>query len=175
MVETLAQLSAASRSKSGSVNVPRRFCFSTSTSSLLPTSSPGTALCFFFSPSKCPNSTFFLPATLLHHLRTHLLLLPLPLISQSSLLPQNPKSTRSCPTVQTNNLTQTQSPPGFLKNVHPSLFPQSAILSTSPSSPVSFIPLSKNPLSHHCLRNRHWIKKNSQTIGQSLICHSFPK
>jgi len=55
------------------------------------------------------------------------------------------------------------------------LFPQSPILSTSPSSPVSFIPLSRNPLSHQCLRNRHWIKKSSQTIGQSLICLSFPK
>jgi len=34
---------------------------------------------------------------------------------------------------------------------------------------------SHSPLSRHCLRNRHWIKKNSQTIGQSLICLSFPK
>ena len=72
--------------------------------------------------------------------------MPLPLISQYSLLPQNPKSTRSCPTVQTNNLTQIRSPSGFLKNVHPFLFPQSPILSTCPSSPVSFIPFSKNPL-----------------------------
>ena len=128
-----------------------------------------------FSLAKYPKSAFLSPATLPHHLRTHPLLLPLPLISQSSPLPQNPKSTRSCPTVQTSNLTQIRSPPGFLKNVHPFLFPQSPILSTSPSSLVSFIPLSKNPLSHHCLRNRHWIKKNSQTIGQSVICLSFPK
>jgi len=36
---------------------------------------------------------------------------------------------------------QSDSDPGFLKNVHPFLFPQSPILSTSHSSPVSFIPL----------------------------------
>jgi len=76
------------------------------------------------------------------------------------------------PTVQTSNLTQIRSPSGFLKNVHPFLFPQSPILSTFPSSPVSFIPLSKNPLSHHCLRNRHWVKKNSL---ETRICLSFPK
>jgi len=56
-------------------------------------------------------------------------------------LPQNPKSTRSCSTVQTSNLTQIPYPPGFLKNVHPYLFPQSPILPTSPSLPASFIPL----------------------------------
>ena len=105
-----------------------------------------------FSLAKYPNSAFLSPATLPHHLRTHLFLLPLSLIFQSSPLPQNPKSRRSCPTVPTSNLTQIRSPPGFLKNVHPYLFPQSPILSTSPSSPVSFIPLSKNPLSHHCQR-----------------------
>ena len=48
------------------------------------------------------------------------------------------------------------------------MFPQSPILSTSPSSPASFIPLSRNPLFHHCLRNRHWIKKNSQKV--SCLC-----
>ena len=147
-------------------------------SSPLPTTSPGTSLAdsfLLFSLAKYPNSTFRSPATLPHHLLTYPFLLSLPLIFQSSPLPQNPKSTRSCPTVQTSNLTQIRSPPGFLKNVHPFSFPQSPILSTSPSSPVSFIPLWKNPLSHHCLRNRHWIKKNSQTIGQSLICLSFPK
>ena len=37
-----------------------------------------------------------------------------------------------------------------MSNVHPYLFPQSPILSTSPSLPASFIPLSRNPLSHHC-------------------------
>ena len=42
-------------------------------------------------------------------------------------------------------------------------------LSTFPSSPASFTPLSRNPLSHHCLRNQHWIKKNSRTIGQSHL------
>ena len=47
------------------------------------------------SPAKYPNSAFLSPATLPHHLRTHPLLMPLPLISQSSPLPQNPKSTRS--------------------------------------------------------------------------------
>ena len=131
-------------------------------------------LCFF-SLAKYPSSAFLSPATLPHHLRTHPFLLPLPLIFQSSPLPQNPKSTRSSPTVQTSNLTQVRSPPGFLKNVHPSLFPQSPILSTSPSSPASFILLSRNPLSHHCLRNQHWIKKNYRTISQSRICLSFPR
>jgi len=53
----------------------------------------------FFSQAKYPNSVFRSPATPLHHLRTHPLLLPLPLTSQFSLLSQNPKSTRSCPTV----------------------------------------------------------------------------
>ena len=38
-----------------------------------------------------------------------------------------------------DNLTQIPYPPGFLKNVHPYLFPQSPILSTSPSLPASFI------------------------------------
>ena len=33
------------------------------------------------------------------------------------------------------------------------------ILSTFPSSPASFTPISRNPLSHHCLRNQHWIKE----------------
>jgi len=33
-----------------------------------------------------------------------------------------------------------------MSNVHPYLFPQSPILSTSPSLPASFIPLSRNPL-----------------------------
>ena len=73
------------------------------------------------------------------------------------------------------NVTQIRSQPGFLKNAHQFLLPQSPILSTFPSSPASFTPLSKNPLSHHCLRNQHWIKKNSRTIGQSRICLSFPK
>jgi len=62
-------------------------------------------LCFFFSLAKYPNSAILSPATLPYHLCTHPLLLPLPLIFQSSPLPQNPKSTRSCPTVQTSNLT----------------------------------------------------------------------
>jgi len=88
-------------------------------SSPLPTTSPSTSLADSFASfftGKISKLRFFLsPATLLHHLRTHPLLLPLPLISQSSLLPQKPKSTRSCPTVQTNNLTQIPSPPGFWK------------------------------------------------------------
>ena len=95
--------------------------------------------------------------------------------SQSSPLPQNPKSTRSCPAVQTSNVTQIRSQPGFLKSAHQFFFTQSPILSTFPSSPASFTPLSRNPLSHHCLRNQHWIKKNSRIIGQSRICLSFPK
>ena len=107
---------------------------------------------------KYPNSVFLSLATLTHHLRTHPLLLPLPLISQSSPLPQNPKSTRSSPAVQTSNVTQIRSQPGFLKSAHQFLFPQSPILSTFRSSPASFTPLSRNPLSHHCLRNQHWIK-----------------
>jgi len=65
--------------------------------------------------------------------------------------------------------------PNDNESAHQFLFPQSPILSTSPSSPASFTPLSRNPLSHHCLRNQHWIKKNSRTISQSLICLSFPK
>ena len=133
-------------------------------------------LCLFFSQAKYPNYVFLSLATLPHHLHTHPLLLPLPLIFQSSPLPQNPKSTRSCPTVQTSNVVQIPSPPGFSKNVHPYLFPQSPILSISLSLPVSFIPLSRNPLSHHCLRNPLWIKRNSwTTVGQSRICLSFPK
>ena len=63
--------------------------------------------------TKHPNSAFLSPATLPHHFHTHLLL-PLPLISQSSPLPHNPKSTRSCPAVQTSSLTQIRSPPGLL-------------------------------------------------------------
>jgi len=73
-----------------------------------------------------------------------------PLTAQFSPLPRNPKSTRSCPTVQTSNTTQIPYRPGFLKNVHPYLFPQSPILLTSPSLLASFIPLSRNPLCHHC-------------------------
>jgi len=42
------------------------------------------------------------------------------------------ESTRSCPTVQTSNLIQIPSPPGFSMNVHSYLFQQSPILSTSP-------------------------------------------
>ena len=93
-------------------------------------------LCFFFHWQNIQTPPFS------HQPPCHIisalpLLLPLPLIFQSSPLPQNPKSTRSCPTVQTSNLTQIRSPPGFLKNVHPFLFPQSPMLSTSPSSPAS--------------------------------------
>ena len=62
-------------------------------------------LCFFFSLAKYPTSAFLSPTTLPHHLRTHPLLLPLPLIFQSLPLPLNSKSTRSWPTVQTSNLT----------------------------------------------------------------------
>ena len=58
-----------------------------------------------FSLAKYPNSAFLSPTTLPHHLRTHPLLLPLPLIFQSLPLPLNSKSTRSWPTVQTSNLT----------------------------------------------------------------------
>ena len=101
--------------------------------------------------------------------------LPLTLTSQFSPLPRNLKSTRSCPTVQASNPTQIPYRPGFLKNVHSYLFPQSRILSTSPSLPARFIPLSRNPLSHHCLRNQLWIKKNSPAIDQSRIYISFPK
>jgi len=43
-----------------------------------------------------------------------------------------PASTRSCPTVQTSNLIQIPSPPGFSTNVHSYLFQRSPILSTSP-------------------------------------------
>ena len=131
-------------------------------------------LCFLFHRQNIQTPSLSL-ASLPHHLCTHPLLLPLPPISQSSPLPQNPKSTRSCPTLQTSNVTQIRSQPGFLKNAHEFLFPQSPILSTFPSSPACFTPLSRNPLSHHCLRNQHWIKKNSRTIGQSRICLSFPK
>ena len=80
-------------------------------------------------------------------------------------------STRSCPAVQTSNVTQIRSQPGFLNSAHQFLFPQSPILSTFLSSPASFTPLLRNSLSHHCLRNQHWIKKNSRTIGQSRISH----
>jgi len=63
--------------------------------------------------SQAKYSVFLSLVTLPHHLRTHPLRLPLPQISQSSPLPQNPKSTRSCPTVQTSNVTQIRSQPGF--------------------------------------------------------------
>jgi len=46
-------------------------------------------------------------------------------------------------------------------------------LSTSPSLLASFIPLSRNLSSLHCLRNRHWIKSNYPTTGQSRICLLF--
>ena len=140
----------------------------------LPTTSPGTSLADSFASfvtGKCLSLTRN-HATSSPHLPSFLLL---PLISQSSPLPRDRKFTRSCPTVQTSNLTQIRSPPGFGKSAHPFSFPQSPILLTCPSSPVSLTPLSKNPLSHYCLRNRHWIKKNSQLIGQSPICLSFPK
>ena len=75
-----------------------------------------------FSQAKYPNSVFLSLPTLPHHLRTHPCLLPLPLISQSSPLPQNPKSTGSCPAVQTSNVTQIRSQPGFLKSAHQFLF-----------------------------------------------------
>ena len=121
-----------------------------------------------FSPAKYPNSAFLLPATLLHHLLTHSLLLPLPVISQSS---EVNKILSNCP----NKQSDSDPIPTWLLKECSSLFPQSPILSTYPSSPASFIPLSRNPLSHHCSRNRHWTKKNSQTIGQSPIYLSFPK
>ena len=79
----------------------------------------------------------FLPATLLHHLRIHPLLLPLSRISQFSLMPpgiRNPQDPvqlpkyRSCPTVQTSNLTQIRFQPGFSKNVHSYLLQQSPIV-----------------------------------------------
>ena len=81
----------------------------------------------------------------------------------------------SCPAVQTSNVTQMRSQPGFLKNAHQFLFPQSPILSTFPSSPSSFTPLSRNPLSHHCLRNQHWIKKNSNLSLTSKIIERVVK
>ena len=72
-------------------------------SSPLPITSPGTSLAdsftSFITGKISKLRLFLLPATLLHHLHTHPLLLPLPLISQTSVLLQNPKSTRSCPTV----------------------------------------------------------------------------
>jgi len=49
------------------------------------------------------------------------------------------------PTVQTSSLTSIPSPPSFWKNVHPFLFPQSPTLSTSPSSPATFIPQNRHP------------------------------
>ena len=61
----------------------------------------------------------------------HILFLLPPLMSQFSLLPKTPQSTRSCPTVQPSNLTQIPFPHGFSKNVHRYLFPQSTILFTS--------------------------------------------
>ena len=122
-------------------------------SSPLPTS-PGTSLADSFASfftGKISKLRLSLTSNPLHHLRTHPLLQPLLLTSQFSPLPRNPKSTGSCPTVQTSNPTlQIPYRPGFLKNVHPYLFPQSPILSTSPSLPASFTPLSRNPLSHHC-------------------------
>ena len=66
-----------------------------------------------------------------------------------------------CPTVETSSLIRIPSPPGFSKNVHPYLFQQSPILSTFPSLPARFIPLSRNLSSLHYLRN--------PTTGQSLI------
>ena len=46
-------------------------------------------------------------------------------------------------------------PTWFLKECSSVLVSQSPILSTFPSSPASFTPLLRNPLSHHCLRNQH--------------------
>ena len=63
-------------------------------------------------------------ATLLpHYLRTHRLLLPLPLISQSSPMPQNPKSTRSCPTVQNKQSDSDPIPTWLLKECSSFLVP----------------------------------------------------
>ena len=91
----------------------------TPTPQILTTSSLGTSLADSFASfftGKISKLRLSL-ATLLHHLRTNPVLLPLPLISRFSLLPQNPKSTRSCTTVQTSNLIQIPSPTCFSKNV----------------------------------------------------------
>ena len=129
-----------------------------------------------FSPAKYPNSFSLTsnPATLL---RTHPLLLPLPLTSQFSVLPQNPKSTRSCPTVQTSNLIQIPSPSGFSKNVYPYLFLQSPILSTSPSLPAlkeSIIsPLLKKPTQDKEVQ----LSANLESVSHfqnNRTCHQIP-
>jgi len=85
-------------------------------SSPLPTTSPGTSradsFASFFLGKISKLSVFLSPATQLglHHLRTHPLLLPLPLISQFLFLLLNPKFTQSFPTVQTSNPIQIPSP-----------------------------------------------------------------
>ena len=102
-----------------------------------------------FSLAKYPNSAFLLPATLPHHLHTHPLLLPLPLISQSSPLPQNPKSTRSCPNKQSDS---DPIPTWLLKECSSLLVPQSplegkySLESTDPLRKRNLRPSSNN----HC-------------------------
>ena len=97
------------------------------------------------------------------------------LISQFSLLHWSPKFTRFCQTVQTSNLIQILSPPGFSKNVHLCSFLQAPTLSTSLSFLVSFIPCSRNLSFLHCSRNQLWIKTSSLTTGQSGIFLSYLK
>ena len=66
--------------------------------------------------TKYPITVFFSPAIPgpIHHLRTHPLLLPLPLISQFLFLLRNPQFTQSFPTVQTSNPIQIPSPYNWL-------------------------------------------------------------
>ena len=87
-------------------------------SSPLPTTSPGTCgqLCLSFHRQNI--QTPFLSHQQPHYIISAYLLMPLPLTSQFSPLPRNPKSTKSYPTVQTSNPTQIPYRPGFLKNAH---------------------------------------------------------
>jgi len=141
-------------------------------SSPLPTPSPGTLLadCFSsFLQAKCWN--FLPPATQLHHLRTFFFCYPRWCLSFHSCLkhrnPPDPVQLSNCPTKQSHSDPIST---WLLKECSQVLVSTINNIVYLSVTSVSFIPLSRNPLSHHCLRNPLCI-----TTGQSLTCLSFPK
>ena len=119
------------------------------------------------SSSCLPNSVSLSPATPLHHLHTHPLLLSLPLISQSSFLH---KILSNCPNKQSDS---DPIPIWFLKECSSVLVPTITNIANLSLISGQFHPTLKILISL-LLKNRHWIK-NSPTVGQSRICLLFPK
>jgi len=128
------------------------------------------------SPIKCQNFICPLLATLPCHLHTYLHLLQRPLFSPLSPLPLNLTSIRFFQTARTSNLILIPSPPGFSKNVHLSLSPQSLILSICHSLLMSSTPFSNNLLFLHSWKKSTLDKDQlSVTTVQSLTFLSYPK